>query len=90
MNVIYKYQLPILEKFTLQLPKGAKILRVDVVEGVPNLWALVNKHAVEDERKFEMYKTGQDIGTDTDYMKYLGNLKLFVGQELCLYVFEVV
>jgi len=89
MNVIYKYQLPILEKFTLDLPKDADILRVDVIEGKPYLWALVTKDVPTTERNFEMYKTGQDIETYKNYLHYLGNLKLFVGQELCLYVFEV-
>ena len=88
MQSIYKYQLPVLEKFTLQLPKDAQIIRVEDVDGLFFLWAIVNTETTLETRYFECYKTGQPIVTNLSYLKYLGSCKLFIMQELCLYVFE--
>lgn len=88
MNTIYKYQLPVKEKFILELPHSAMILRVDDVEGLFYLWAVVNPEAPLVPRYFECYKTGQPITTPMRSLFYLGCCKLFVMQELCLYIFE--
>ena len=88
MNVIYKYPLPAKEKFELDLPVGAKIIRVDDVEGHFWLWAIVDTEAPKETRRFECYKTGQPIHTDLGHLTYLGCCRLYIMQELCLYVFE--
>lgn len=89
---IFKYEMSIKEKQELELPIGAKIIRVDDVDGKFFLWAIVNA-PIEDEeieteiRFLEFYKTGQPIENDTNLV-YLGFCKLFIMQELGLYVFE--
>ena len=88
MNVIYKYPLPIKEKFILVLPQYANIIRVGDVDGSFWLWAIVNTDAPLVVRHFECYKTGQPIETELRWLQPLGTLKLFIMQELCLYVFE--
>ncbi|HEY8363739.1 MAG TPA: hypothetical protein VIK77_12875 [Tissierellaceae bacterium] len=90
MNKIFKYPIPAREKYIIELPKGAKIIRVEDVEGLFFLWAIVNteeEHPTE-KRCLELYKTGQLIETPVERLNYLGTCKLFIGQELCLYVFE--
>lgn len=90
MNKIYKYSIPTKEKHVVELPKGAKIIRVEDVDGLFFLWAIVNteeNHPTE-KRCLEFYKTGQPIETPIDRLNYLGTCKLFIMQELCLYVFE--
>jgi hypothetical protein len=89
-NKIYKYSIPAKEKYVIELPKDAQILRVEDVEGLFYLWAIVNTDEdVETEKRFlEFYKTGQPIETDLSHLNYLGTCKLFIMQELCLYVFE--
>jgi len=90
MNKIYKYSIPTKEKYTIELPKDARIIRVEDVDGLFFLWAIVNTeegHPTE-KRCLEFYKTGQPIETPIEMLNYLGTCKLFIMQELCLYVFE--
>lgn len=89
MKVIYKYSLPVLEKFTLDLPGGAEIIRVGTVDGKFWLWAIVDNEAPTEPRFIECYKTGQQIETPLEDLKYLGFCTLYIMQELCLYMFEV-
>ena len=88
MKVIYKYSLPVQEKFVIELPRDAEIIRVDDVDGLFWLWAIVNPEAEKEPRYIECYKTGQPIETELGDLKYLGCCKLFIMQELCLYMFE--
>jgi hypothetical protein len=88
MNIIYKYSLPVQEKFSIELPAGATIIRVDDVDGQFWLWAIVDPQADKEARRIECYKTGQAIETPLEHLKYLGCCKLFIMQELCLYMFE--
>lgn len=90
MKAIFKYSLPVQEKFVLELPATAQIIRVDDVEGKFWLWAIVEtdpEHPKE-QRFIECYKTGQPIETPLPELIYLGCCKLFIMQELCLYMFE--
>ena len=91
MKRILKYELSIKEKQEIQLPFGSEIIRVDDIEGKFFLWAVViQKEDEEDEpetRYLEFYKTGQPI-EDYNNLNYLGFCKLFIMQELGLYVFE--
>lgn len=89
MKKIFKYELPVKEKVELQLPKGAQIIRCEDVDGQFYIWAIVDPLSESTEaRYFECYKTGQEIHTDLDHLVHIGNCKLFIMQELCLYVFE--
>lgn len=90
MKSIFKYSLPVQEKFQLDLPAGADIIRVDDVEGLFWVWAIVDTDPdhPKETRFIECYKTGQPIETPLEQLKYLGHCKLFIMQELCLYMFE--
>jgi hypothetical protein len=90
MEAILKYELRIKEKQEIELPISAKIIRVDDVDGNFFLWAIANseKDAETEVRYLEFYKTGQPIETPSKNLKYIGFCKLFIMQELGLYVFE--
>ena len=89
MNKIFKYSIPTKEKYEIELPKGAQIIRVQDVDGKFFLWAIVNIEEEETDKRFlEFYKTGQPIETPLERLIFLGTCKLFIMQELCLYVFE--
>ena len=90
MNKIFKYSLPVKEKLEIELPKNALIIRVEDVDGLFYLWAIVSDtEDVETEvRYLEFYKTGQPIETPLKDLVFIGTCKLFIMQELCLYVFE--
>lgn len=89
MKAIFKYSLPVQEKYTIELPVGAKIVRVEDVDGLFFLWAIVDttEDYPKEQRHLEFYKTGQPIENDAGLV-YLGLCKLFIMQELGLYVFE--
>lgn len=88
MTKIFKYELPVLEKFSLQLPKFAHIIRTDSIEGRFYIWAVVDTEAELETRKFEFHKTGGEIKSDFYSLVYIGFCTLFIQQELCLYLFE--
>ena len=89
MKVIYKYRLPFMEKAQVEMPEGAKIIRVDGLDGALWLWAVVDTDAHMVVREFELFKTGGEMpeGILDDY-KYIGCGAIFVQMELMMYVFE--
>ncbi len=89
MKAIYKYNLPVKEKCVIELPKGSQIIRVDDVDGLFYLWAIVDtdENCPLEKRALEFYKTDQPI-ENADNLLYIGMCKLFIMQELGLYVFE--
>lgn len=89
MKKIYKYSIPTKEKYILELPINSKIIRVEDVDGLFYLWAIVDiDDNIEKQNYYlEFYKTGQEIHTPIDDLQFLGTCKLFIMQELCLYVF---
>jgi hypothetical protein len=87
--VIFKYQMPVLESFTMKLPKGAQILRVADQGGMFWLWALIRTDVPDEERHFRAFKCGGTIPEDPAvFLSYQGFCAVFVQQELGLYIFE--
>lgn len=89
-NVIFKYQMPVLESFEMKLPIGARIIRIEDQGGMFWMWALVNTEVQDETRKFYSFKCGGKIPEhlDMDKLVYVGFCKIFVQQELGLYIFE--
>ena len=67
MKTIYKYTLDS-QDCTLHLPKGAEILTIQLQNGIPTLWALVNPMTVTEERHICIVGTGWQV---EDNMKYI-------------------
>src|SRR5262249_11130168 len=70
-RVIFKYQMPVLETFTMKLPKGAEIIRVQDQGGMFWMWAVVRTDVPDEERKFHAFKCGGKIPDDLS-LKYVG------------------
>lgn len=87
-KVIFKYQMPVLERFTMKLPAGAQIIRMEDQDGLFWLWAVVDTNAPQEDRAFMAFKTGATIPTDAN-LSYIGFCAVFVQMELGLYIFEV-
>ena len=73
MKTIFKYQLSITDKQTIELPQYAKILCVGVQSEYIYLWALIDTEATLNEmRDIEIYGTGNPVceinGTDRPYL----------------------
>lgn len=86
-RTIFKYQMPVLEQFTMKLPTGARILRVADQDGMFWLWALVRTDVPDEVRRFRAFKCGGKIPDDV-MLDYVGFCSIFVQQELGLYIFE--
>lgn len=87
-KVIFKYQMPLLERFTMKLPKDAQIIRMEDQGGMFWLWAVVDTEAPLEERHFHAYKTGAAMDANAN-LQYIGFCAVFVQMELGLYIFEV-
>ena len=83
-QTIYKYPVPIENRFSLMLPKGAEII---CVKGPSqrmgtNIYAIIYTDRVETQRHFELFSTGEVMSTDTTVQrKYIGTFNdgNFVG-----------
>ena len=83
---IFKFEIPIMKEIiTIDLPQGAKILKVDTQNNIPVFWASFN---VEDDdtfltmdtRYFKVCVTGEFISEMKDYQyEYLGTVQLNRG-----------
>lgn len=85
--VIFKYQMPVLERFTMNLPKRAQIIRMADQGGMFWLWAVVDTRLPDEERRFIAVKCGGNV-PETGHYIYRGFCAIFVQQELGLYIFE--
>lgn len=88
-RVIFKYQMPVLEQFTMKLPQGAEIIRVADQGGMFWMWAVVRTDVPDEERHFRAYKCGGAM-PDGLQLRYIGLCAVFVQMELGLYIFEEV
>ncbi len=83
MHRVYKYSFPVEDYFSLELPKGAKILTVQEQDGEPQIWALVKSYAPMEERNFILVGTGHAILEAPSKLKYIGTFQCaereFVG-----------
>ncbi len=86
-KTIFKYQMPIQEQFSMDLPKGAEIIRVADQGGMFWLWAIIDTEAPMEIRNFRAFKTGSSMPAMRD-LRYLGFCAIHVQMELGLYIFE--
>lgn len=87
-DAIWKYELPIEDSFTLEMPVGAQVLSVQTQRDVACMWARVVLDSPKEKRQFRVIGTGNPIDYTTGPMSHLGTFQLangnFVG-----HVFEV-
>jgi len=75
---VYKYDLSITDLQEISMPKGSKILTLQVQFDNPKIWALVNDNEPELEaRQIRIYGTGHSITGNTD--AYIGSFVIREG-----------
>lgn len=67
MKTIYKYELRS-QNPSMKLPKGAEILTVQVQDGRPMLWALVDPENVLEDRFITTFGTGWEVEGNMKYI----------------------
>ena len=86
-SVVYKYLIPFTEGFTLNLPIGSKVVRIDTDQGNPYLWALVPLDEKEIVKyHFQSSKTG-GVMEHEEQLVFIDTYAIFIQMELMLYVF---
>jgi hypothetical protein len=89
---IWKYPIPEAGRvfspgraFPLPLPGGATVLDVQVQEGVPVIWALVETETETVTRFFVVYGTGHPV--EARHQRYVGTFQL--QADLVFHLFEL-
>lgn len=72
-NVVYKYALPQLTSFALELPAGAEIVACGWQEGAV-MWALVDPDADTEVVRFRMLGTGWEYDRELQ-LRHIGTLQ---------------
>lgn len=85
MKTIWKY-VTCWDAFALMMPRGAKVLSVQVQNGVPCIWALVDPVEPVEMRRFLLVGTGHEIEC-TDGLSFIGTFQMRDG-ELVFHLFE--
>lgn len=84
---VWKYKIPIKDATEIEMPKGARIVHVDIQYGEPCLWALVNPQADKETRYIRVAGTGHEVSPE-DTMDHLGTFML-AGGTFVGHVFEM-
>jgi hypothetical protein len=74
------------DRFCIRMPAGAEPLTVQMQDGSPQIWALVEPDQPEAELWFRIAVTGHPIADDIE--RYVGTLQIDRGS-LVFHVFEV-
>lgn len=83
---IWKYQLLTIGINEIEMPKGAKILSLQMNNKIPCIWAIVNPNAEKEIRRFNIYGTGHNITEDD--LKYIGTFQMH-NDMLVFHLFEI-
>lgn len=70
-ETVYKYPIPVQDRFSLLLPADAEPLYVGMQGDVPMLWVRLNPHQLRSERFFHVVGTG--------HTREVGVLGAYVG-----------
>lgn len=87
MKTIWKYELETLDLFGLDMPCGAEVLTVQMQNGKPCLWVLVDPSKYKENRTFAIHGTGHGV-SNAENKKYIGTYQL-MGGELVFHLFEL-
>lgn len=84
MKTIFKYLLEVTDVQEIELPVGGKPLCVQVQNGMPWIWALVDDKNPKEAKAVRMYATGHNC--EESISDYLGTFQLESGS-LVFHVF---
>ena len=83
---IWKFQLAVDDGQVIHMPKGARILCVQLQRGVPHLWAVVDEKKPMQPRRIRTIGTGHSFESNSN-LAYIGTYQLD-GGNLVFHVFE--
>lgn len=86
MKRVYKYPLEVNDEVSVYMPKGARVLSVQVQDGRPCLWAECNPDGESVLRTFLIRGTGHPIDDEIE-KEYIGTIQMCEGL-IVFHVFE--
>lgn len=89
-HTVWKFELSISDYYDILIPRGAKILTVQMQDHAICAWALVDQNAPMVNRKFRIAGTGHQLvieGTAVE-MQYVGSVQQ-LGGALVWHVFDM-
>ncbi len=86
-NTIWKYSVPFAGEFTLDMPKGAEVLTLQLQEGEPVMWVAVDPDAEKEEIKFSLIGTGHAVDFELIQSNYIGTYQE-LGGKLVWHLFQ--
>jgi len=86
---IFKYPLAVVDRQTVEMPKGATILCCQIQLDKPCLWAAVDPDAPLEPRTILVVGTGRDTAFGLATTEYIGTIQLNEGVFI-FHVFELV
>lgn len=90
MLKVFKYDVPIEDRFTLSLPRHAKVLSLQTQRDRPHIWALVDpEESAMMDREYRLAGTGHPIEEREDSLHYIGTCQM-MSATLVLHLFEVI
>lgn len=84
---ILKFQLRMIQTQVIHMPYAAKILCVQLQNGVPCIWAMCNMDDGKSDRTIDIFGTGQPI-TDLFTRTYIDTFQIQMGRTFIWHVFE--
>lgn len=85
---IWKFEVPLTDEILIKIPKGGKILSLQLQRQKPCIWVLVNPLNEKESRMFEWYVTGGTLAINEKSAHiYIGTCQLFDG-DYVLHLFE--
>lgn len=79
MRKVYKYPIPVQDECRLMLPASHQFLSVQVINGTPCLYALVDDSGEKVEVVIRTYGTGHEIDPEPG-LEYVGTYVLYEGR----------
>lgn len=89
MFKVFKYPVKIGDRFSLELPRSARVLSVAEQNQSVNLWALVDPDESTETRNFVMAGTGHPINLPEQKLKFINTI-LMMGGSLVFHFFEII
>lgn len=75
MITIHKYQFDISDKVTIEMTQGANVLSVQVQDGRPTMWAMVETNYSLEKKSFRIYGTGHELDLFATEGRYIGTIQ---------------
>jgi hypothetical protein len=83
---IWKWQIEVTDRQTVMMPKGAKLLDVQMQGGDCCVWALCDQNAKKEPRSLAIYGTGHTIPNEAG--EYVATVQMLDGARV-FHVFDV-